>query len=136
MNTIAQKTATDTVNKKEPFGVAEFGGAANTGLKGGDKSFGYSISVEVTPIEDWLELELGVSPTFGPKVSERDIDLLFKKPWTLSPTVEFMFGVGVAWDHTIENSISTNAANGEVALDFMFWPGAKHKLGWYLEPAY
>jgi hypothetical protein len=25
---------------------------------------------------------------------------------------------------------------GEVVLDFMFWPSAKHKFGWYLEPGY
>jgi hypothetical protein len=51
-----------------------------------------------------------------------------------------MIGVGPQWGHTrvrgpISNSTS-NAWSGEVVLDFMFWPSAKHKFGWYVEPSY
>jgi hypothetical protein len=136
INAIGQKALNDSVGKKEPVAVAEFGGAASYDLKGGGSTFGYNVSVEVTPIEDWLELELGVTPTFGPHLRERDMDLLFKKPWTFSPKVEFMFGVGLAWTHSNNNDVTANAASGEIALDFMFWPSAKHRFGWYLEPAY
>jgi hypothetical protein len=30
----------------------------------------------------------------------------------------------------------SNSVSGEVVLDFMFWPSAKHRFGWYLEPGY
>ena len=40
------------------------------------------------------------------------------------------------WIHTSERGVVTNSVGGEVVLDFMFWPSAKHKFGWYLEPGY
>jgi hypothetical protein len=132
----AQQTGKDTTSEKEGIAVAEFGGAASGNLKGGAKSFGYSIAVEATPIENWLEVELGFSPTYSKYTTDKEIDFLIKKPWTLSPKAEFMFGVGLAWDHMKDNAITTNAVGGEIALDFMFWPAAKHRFGWYLEPAY
>jgi hypothetical protein len=32
--------------------------------------------------------------------------------------------------------MTTNSVGGEVVLDFMFWPSAKHRFGWYVEPGY
>jgi len=32
--------------------------------------------------------------------------------------------------------MTTNSISGEVVADFMFWPSAKHRFGWYLEPSY
>lgn len=133
---IGQKALKDSTGEKEPIAIGELGGAASWNPASGKSSFGYSIAAEVTPIENWLELELGVSRTFGEHLKETDIDLLFKKPWTLSKKAEFMFGVGVAWAHAKENGVITNTASGEIALDFMFWPGMKQRLGWYLEPGY
>ena len=132
---IAQKALKDSLGQKEAVAIAEFGGAASHDLKGGS-SIGYSVAVEVTPIEDLLELELGVSPTFSDHAKETDVDFLFKKPWTFSPKAEFMFGLGLAWTHANDRNLTTNTANGEIALDFMFWPDPKHRFGWYLEPAY
>ena len=121
---------------KEPAAVVELGGAPNWNLKDGGWSFGPTVAVEVTPIENWLELEAGVTLAFGNRSTEWDTDLLFKKPWTLSEKVEFMFGVGPEWIHTREYSMTTNSIGGEAVLDFMFWPSEKHRLGWYLEPGY
>jgi hypothetical protein len=120
---------------REPAAVLEVGGAAAWNIKGGS-SFGPTAAVEVTPIENWLELEAGVTPLFRKQSTEWDTDLLFKKPWTLSKKVEFMFGVGPEWVHTREFGIATNSLAGECVLDFMFWPSAKHRFGWYLEPGY
>jgi len=131
----AQKTLPDSADGKE-LAVAEFGGAAGVNLAGGRWSFGPSVAVEVTPIENWLELELGVTPAFGVDVDEVDVDLLVKKPWTLSRKVEFMFGVGPDWSHFNDHAATTNSIGGEVALDFMFWPYLKHRIGWYFEPEY
>jgi len=133
---MGQEALNDSVGKKDPVAVVEFGAAYSLDVRNGGSSFGYSVAVEVTPIEDWLELELGVTPTFGLHLKERDMDLLFKKPWTFSPKVEFMFGVGLAWTHTNDDGVITNAASGEIALDFMFWPSFRHRFGWYPEPAY
>jgi len=119
---------------KEPAAVVELGGAPGWNLKDGGWSSGPTFAVEVTPIENWLELEMGVTAILGHHSTEWDTDLLFKKPWTLSKKVEFMFGVGPEWIHTREYSTATNSVGGEVVLDFMFWPSANHRLGWYLEP--
>jgi hypothetical protein len=75
-------------------------------------------------------------PLFRKHSTEWDTDLLFKKPWTLSKKVEFMFGAGPEWIHSREFGVTTNSVAGECVLDFMFWPSAKHRFGWYLEPGY
>jgi hypothetical protein len=119
----------------EPVAIVELGGAASRDLKGGS-SFGPDVAVEITPIENWLELEAGVTPLFSRHSTEWETDLLFKKPWTLSEKAEFMIGAGPEWIHTRAYGMSMNSLGGEAVLDFMFWPSAKHKFGWYVEPGY
>ncbi len=121
---------------KDPAAVVEIGGNPSCDITGAGWSVSPTVAVEVTPIENWLELEIGVTPTFSRHSTEWETDLLFKKPWTLSKKVEFMFGVGPEWIHTLKYGIVTNAVGAEAALDFMFWPTAKHRFGWYLEPSY
>jgi hypothetical protein len=132
---LSSGTAFGQSNDAEPVAIVELGGAADWNIKCGS-SFGPDLAAEITPIENWLELEAGVTPLFRRHSTEWDTDLLFKKPWTLSEKVEFMFGVGPEWIHARQHGITTNSLGGEVALDFMFWPSAKHRFGWYLEPAY
>jgi hypothetical protein len=121
---------------EEPAAVLELGAAGEQSLKGGGANAGPTIAVEVTPIENWLELEGGVTSFFNHGQTELDTDLLFKKPWTLSDKVEFMFGVGPEWVHTTAHGSTSNSVSGEVVLDFMFWPSSNHTIGWYLEPSY
>lgn len=121
----------------EEVAVVEAGVAPSRNLTDRTSSFGPTVAVEVTPIEKWLEIEAGVTPSFGHHTTEWATDLLFKKPWTLSQTVEFMAGVGPEWIHTRESGATTNSVAGEAVLDLMFWPRLwKHKFGWYLEPDY
>ena len=120
----------------EPLAVVELGGAMSSDVNGGASSFGADTAVEVTPIDDWLELEAGVTPLFRRHSTEWDTDLLFKKPWTLSKKAEFMLGIGPEWVHMREYGITTNSVAAEAVLDFMFWPAAKHKFGWFIEPGY
>jgi hypothetical protein len=121
----------------EPAAIIELGAAPSQSLTGGGTSFGPDFAVEVTPIDNWLEIEAGVTPLFNRDSTEWDTDLLFKKPWTLSDTAEFMAGAGPEWIHTNERGLTTNAPGVEVAADFIFWPSVgKHKFGWFLEPAY
>jgi hypothetical protein len=120
--------------EKEPVAVLELGAAGSRSLN--DGSSGPTVAVEVTPIENWLELEAGVSPLFNRTSTEWDTDLLFKKPWTLSDKGELMLGAGPEWVHTNKPGATANSVSAEAALDFMFWPSAKHRFGWYLEPVF
>ena len=122
--------------EKEPVAVVEVGVAPGWNLKDGGSSIGPTVAVEITPIENWLELEAGVTPTFAHHSTEWDTDLLFRKPWTLSKKAEFMFGVGPVWVHTNEQGRTRNSVGGEAVLDFMFRPSRKRRFGWYLEPGY
>lgn len=114
--------------------VLEIGGAGEVAQRGGGASRGATIAVETTPIEHWLELESGITQVWNGASRELSVDLLFKKPWQWTRSVEFMAGLGpqVAWasggaDHA--TSVST-----EVIADFMFW--GSRNVGWYLEPGF
>ena len=69
---------------KDPAAIIELGAAPSQSLTGGGASFGSDFAVEFTPIENWLEIEAGVTPLFSRDSTEWDTDLLFKKAWTLS----------------------------------------------------
>jgi hypothetical protein len=132
----SERAFAQTVDK-DPVAIVELGGAAGWSLNNGGASFGADAAVEFTPIENWLEIETGVTPLFRRHHStEWDSDLLFKKPWTLSNKAELMAGIGPEWVHTREPGVAANSIAGEAVLDFMFWPGGKHKFGWFLEPSY
>ena len=136
MATAAGRAFAQPVDDADPAAIVEIGGAPTWSITGGGFSFSPTVAAEVTPIENWLELEMGVTPIFTRHSTEWDTDLLFKKPWTLSKKVEFMFGVGPEWIHMRKYGITTNSIGGEVALDFMFWPSTRRRFGWYLEPSY
>jgi len=121
---------------KDPAAVLELGGAAAWGVPAGGFSGGPTVAAEVTPIEDWLELEGGLTGLFAKGSTEWDTDLVFKKPWTLSRRAEFMAGIGPEWVPTRQGGVTSNAIAGEGVLDFMFWPAKRHKFGWYFEPSY
>ena len=123
-------------DKENEIAILELGPAVGHALKGGGSSFGPNVAVEVTPIENWLELEGGVTRLFGRHSREWDADLLFKKPWTLSSKAEFMIGAGPEWIHTSQSGGVRNSLGAAVVLDFMFWPSGKHRFGWFLEPGY
>lgn len=123
------------VADREAAAVIEAGGAASRET-GGGSSFGGELAVEFTPIERWLEIEAGTAGLFTRHSSEWDTGALFKKPWTLSRTAEFMVGAGPEWVHTRARGVSSNALAGAFALDFMFWPRGHNKMGWFAEPEY
>jgi hypothetical protein len=125
-----------TIDDKENKAILELGGATSWNVSGGAATFAPNLAAEIEPIENWLELEVGVSPFYTHTAKEWDTDLLFKKPWTLSRKAEFMFGIGPQWVHLKQIGRWTNTLAGEVAGDFMFWPTGKHHFGWFLEPAY
>ncbi|MBV9770341.1 MAG: hypothetical protein JOZ32_12270 [Bryobacterales bacterium] len=123
--------------KNDEMAVIELGAASSWNLKDLTSRLGPTLAVEVSPIQKWLEIEAGVTPSFGHQATEWANDLLFKKPWTLSRTVEFMAGIGPEWIHTSESGRVTNTLAGEAVADFMIWPERwQHKFGWYAEPGY
>ncbi|SPE30580.1 conserved exported hypothetical protein [Burkholderiales bacterium] len=114
--------------------VLEAGAAGEHSVSGGSSRFGAAVGVEVTPIENWLEVEFGVAALRGSGATEISSDLVFKVPYRLSPTAEFMIGLGPFVSRTVNSPDASTAHGIEVALDFMFWP---HKeFGWYLEPSW
>ena len=123
------------VQDKDPIAIVELGAATSWNLSGGAATFAPNLAAEVTPIENWLEIEAGVSRFYTHESTEWDTDLLFKKPWTISRKAEFMVGVGPEWVHLRQNGKVTNSISGEIAGDFMFWPTGKHRFGWFLEPS-
>jgi hypothetical protein len=116
--------------RKRPYSDCRVRRCRRMGLPSG--KLGSTAAVEFTPIKEWLEIEAGVSTLFGGGQREWSSDLLFKKPFTLSDKVEFMFGVGPEWTFSRDG---TKVA-GEIAADFMFWPTPDRKLGWFFDPSY
>jgi hypothetical protein len=127
--------ATAFAGEKEPFAVVEFGAAAEWSVNGGGASFGPTAAVEFTPIKDWLEIETGVSPMLGRGRTEWNTDFVFKKPFDLSPRIEFEPGIGPVWIHT-PGGATTDGIGAEAVADFMFWSTRERTYGWFLEPSY
>ena len=113
--------------------VFESGWAGDWSREEGLHPKGVTFAFEVTPIEHWLELEVGVSALRADGETEVPFDVLFKKPWQISPKFEFMIGVGPELVHVAGTTPQTYWGLSSV-LDFMFWP--KRNVGWYLEPGY
>src|SRR5579864_2092453 len=113
--------------------VYEIGWAGDYSRAEGFHAKGATFAFEVTPVKDRLELEAGVTAIRASGVTETSVDLLFKKPWSFSKTVEFMAGVGPEVIHATGPEAGTFWGLSAVA-DFMFWP--TKNVGWYLEPGY
>jgi hypothetical protein len=111
--------------------VYELGWASAWSHGEGWQTKGATFAFEKTPIENVLELEAGVTFLRSYGVTETSVDLLFKKPWTLSPHAEFMAGIG---PELVHNSAEGTFWGLSAVADFMFWP--KRNVGWYLEPGY
>src|ERR1700722_14710062 len=104
----------DASGEKDPAAILEIGASTSWNVTGGAATFAPNFAVETTPIENWLEIEAGVSPFFTRKSTEWDTALLFKKPWTLFRNVEFMLGVGPEWVHLRQNGATSDTISGEL----------------------
>lgn len=134
---LLQSAGTALADEKEPFAVFELGAAGEWGLNNGSgSSFGPVAAVELTPIKNWLVIEPGVTTLFSRRQTELDTDFIFKKPFDLSPTVEFEPGIGPVWMHTVGSGRITDSVGAEGVFDFVFWPTSDRKFGWFLEPSY
>jgi hypothetical protein len=59
---------------------------------------------------------------------------MFKKPFTLNERVEFMIGAGPQLSYATFGGGAKVA--GEIAIEWMLWPSAERKFGWFIEPTY
>jgi hypothetical protein len=113
--------------------VFEFGAAVDWEPAERSVHRGATIALEFTPIEHSLELECGITALAANGGIEIPVDVLFKKPWRVSPGFEFMIGAGPQLVHAFGPNHAT-FWGGEAVLDFMFWP--RKNIGWYVEPGY
>ncbi|TDW96713.1 hypothetical protein [Dinghuibacter silviterrae] len=113
--------------------IAELGAAINKGLKDGSFSYGPNLGIEFTPIDEWLEIEMDLTPLTDGHSTEWTFDVLFKKPFTLSEKFEFMAGIGPEFSYSKADNTTIGL---EIAGDFMYWPFKTKKWGLYLEPDY
>jgi len=118
--------------EKEPIAIVGIGGQGAWSFSG-EQAIGPSVSVEFNVIKDWLEIEIGTARMFSRESRSWDTDLIFKKPFTLSKTVELMVGAGPALSYSRDEGQKWGAT---FALDFMIWPLPERKFGWFVEPTY
>jgi hypothetical protein len=126
------KPKADDRDEDDHVVVLELGAAGDWSRTDGAHP-GATIAFEVTPIEHWLELEVGFTAIRGETGTEMPVDVLFKKPWRLSPAFELMVGVGPEIIHETGPDHGTFWGVSSV-VDLMFWP--RKRIGWYVEPGY
>jgi SOS response regulatory protein OraA/RecX len=130
-----QSPSLPTIGEAEHRAVLEVGFAAERGIGESSTAVGGTIAMETTPIENWLELEAGLTLLHSSGHSEFSGDFLVKKPWQLTQKAEFMIGVGPeVTHHSVDQEKSSTTVAAEFVGDFMYWPSPN--VGWYLEPSY
>jgi hypothetical protein len=112
----------------------EAGVANEHNSSGGSPGLGPALGIAVTSIENWFEIEVGLAGLRSAVGSDLSGDVIFKKPFRLSETAAFMFGLGPFVSRTVSGPQRDTAHGIEVAVDFMFWP--RENIGWYVEPSW
>jgi hypothetical protein len=105
------------------------------GLKNGGSGFGPAVAIEFTAIEHWLEIEAGVTPLFADGQAETGTELVFKKPFELSQSLEFEISAGPEWVHKRSEKPADSLA-GVAIVEFVYSPWPERHLGFFLEPGY
>ena len=88
---------TASAEEKEPLAVIGLGAAFERGSESAQFSRGPSAAIEFNAIKDWLEIEVGGAKLFRRGHSEWEAEVVFRKPFDLSETTEFMVGLGPTW---------------------------------------
>ena len=114
--------------------IVGVGAATEIELADGAFHSGANAFLEYEAIEDWLELELGISLLAADGGHELPVDLLIKKPFRLSRGIELMIGIGPEIVYVSGSDKNGTFFGGELVFDFMFWPS--HHIGLWIEPSY
>jgi len=112
------------------------GPALERDLKNKTTKSGAALTVERAVVENWLEIEVGVTRLNKSGQSETGVGVTFKKPFQLSRNAEVMIGVGPQIVRSLDAPERRTSLAIEAVLDFMFWPTESRKFGWYVEPSY
>jgi hypothetical protein len=115
---------------KEPAWGFEMAGSGGWGLRRGGSSAGPEVALEYTVIEHWLEIEGGFSPQFSKGEAEYDSGLIFKKPFELSKSFEFLIGAGPVWLHRAD----TDSVATEAIVEFKYFPWPEKHVAFFIEP--
>src|SRR6266852_1291888 len=97
-------------------------------------NFGGTVAIEKSIIENWLEIEAGLTMLGTTGQRELSGDIIFKKPFRISPNFEFMIGVGPSISRTLNGEDQSTTVSAAFTLDFMFWPTPN--VGWFVEPTW
>lgn len=126
--------ATDESAEGDHAAVLEFGVTGEREISERVSHIGPAVGIEIEPIENWLEIELGASTYRSQGATNWELELPFKKPFRLSSTIEIMPGLGPTWNHTTEPGARSSVWGTEAVIDLFFW--RSKRFGWYLEPSY
>jgi hypothetical protein len=114
--------------------VLELGATGEREISERTSHLGPAVGIEIEPIENLLEIEIGASTYRSRGATNWEIELPLKKPFRLSNSVEIMPGLGPTWAHTTQPGERPSSWGAEAVIDLFFW--SSKRLGWYLEPSY
>lgn len=126
--------ATDEVGEQDHLVILELGATGERELSEHTSHIGPVVGMEIEPIENWLEIELGASTYRSQGATNWEIELPFKKPFRLSDTIEVMPGLGPTWAHTTQPGQQSSSWGVEAVIDVFIW--RSKRFGWFFEPSY
>lgn len=96
-------------------------------------TYGSSIGLEFTAIENQLEIEVGAQYLSSSSPQVLGAVVLFKKPFELSKGVELEIGLGPSISRKM-NSLGSWQPGITFSPELMIWP--TKKIGWYISSEY
>lgn len=124
----------ESIAKEDKSFVVLIGPTVERNLNNNTFNRGGTAAVEFTPIEDVLEIEVNATLLNSTGQREWSSEILFKKPFRLSPTSELMVGIGPQVGRKLQGADRGPSTGIALALDLMFWE--TNEFGWYLGPEY
>ena len=126
--------APDEGAEQDHLVILELGASGEREISEHTSHIGPAVGLEIEPIENWLEIELGASTYRSQGARNWEIELPFKKPFRLSGTIEVMPGLGPTWTHTTQSGAQSGTWGAAAVIDLFVW--RSRRLGWFLEPSY
>ena len=86
LDTAPAIAARDEGTEQDPLVILELGASGEREISEHTSHIGPAVGLEIEPIENWLEIELGASTYRSQGARNWEIELPFKKPFRLSST--------------------------------------------------
>jgi hypothetical protein len=126
--------APDEGTEPDHLVILELGASGEREISEHTSHIGPAVGLEIEPVENWLEIELGASTYRSQGARNWEIELPFKKPFRLSSAIEVMPGLGPTWTHTTQPGAQSSTWGAVAVIDLFVWRTSR--LGWFLEPSY